>query len=181
MTENWKAVPGHEGRYEVSDQGRVRSVTRAVLNTQKSGAQYAFVAKGKVLAPCINTQRGGYALVVLSSGGVCVSWNVSKLVALAFLGPRPNDLYILHGDGDPLNNSIANLRYGTQKENMADALLHGTVRRGEKHAFAKLSERAVSHIRDTPKGHGTSALAKLYGVSESHISHVKAGRSWRAA
>lgn len=49
------------------------------------------------------------------------------LVALAFLGPRPEGKpHIRHLDGNARNNHVSNLAYGTAAENVADSLQHGT-------------------------------------------------------
>jgi hypothetical protein len=47
-------------------------------------------------------------------------------VALAFLAPQPGTRVVRHLDGDPANNHVSNLAWGTQSENMKDTLQHGT-------------------------------------------------------
>lgn len=51
---------------------------------------------------------------------------ISQLVAESFLGKRPDGLFVLHKDGNPSNNEVANLYYGNQSQNMKDAVRHGT-------------------------------------------------------
>ena len=51
---------------------------------------------------------------------------VHALVAAAFIGPRPDGLLIRHLDGNPRNNRVGNLQYGTGSENQRDAVVHGT-------------------------------------------------------
>ena len=48
------------------------------------------------------------------------------LVLLAFSGPRNDGLQTRHMDGNPANNTLSNLRYGTAKQNIQDQLVHGT-------------------------------------------------------
>jgi hypothetical protein len=51
---------------------------------------------------------------------------VHKLVLLAFVGPNPPKYECLHANGDPADNRLVNLRWGTRSENIQDAVRHGT-------------------------------------------------------
>ena len=56
---------------------------------------------------------------------------VHTLVAQAFIGERPSPEHeVLHNDGDPWNNSVSNLRYGTTRENAQDRERHRRQRLG---------------------------------------------------
>ena len=105
--ETWKAIPGYEGLYEVSDQGRVRSFRR--------------VANGQLLRPGRMPQ--GHLSVALGRGN---SQCVHKLVLLAFVGPAPDKHECCHNNGNPADNRLENLRWGTRSENIKDAVRHGT-------------------------------------------------------
>ncbi|WP_158710499.1 NUMOD4 motif-containing HNH endonuclease [Streptomyces flavochromogenes] len=107
----WLAVPGYENSYEVSSQGQVRSRPRP---TTRGG-----ILKAKV-------GRVGYPRVSLCANGVQRTWLVHQVVAVAFLGPRPAGQEVRHLDGDPLNNAVSNLAYGTRSENAQDKQRHGT-------------------------------------------------------
>ena len=109
MTE-WRDVPGFEGRYQVSDDGRVLSLPRKG-------------ARGRMLK--MAWRKGGYRTVGLSMSGVARTRLVHHLVLLAFVGPKPADAVTRHLDGDPTNNALSNIVYGTHTENMRDALRHG--------------------------------------------------------
>lgn len=124
MTEQWKAVPGYEGWYEVSDHGRVRSLDRWVHQTNQSGP-YRRRLKGQMLRPC---PKSYYPNVLIRGAGKKPrSMRLHVLVLLAFVGPRPEwAVEIRHLDGDPRNNHLENLKYGTQSENALDRVLHGT-------------------------------------------------------
>lgn len=97
-TEEWRSVPGYDRRYQVSSLGRVRSC----LN-----------GKHRVLTPQNNR---GYRTIKLGRGHV--TCYLHKVVALAFLGPKPEGLEIDHIDGDRANNRVDNLRYLTHAQNM---------------------------------------------------------------
>lgn len=109
--ERWLPVPGYEGLYEVSDMGRVRALRRRG-------------SPGGLLAAKPNS--GGYPRVSLWENRRVKYRGVHQLVALAFIGPRPEGQEVRHLDGNPLNSVLANLAYGTPSENVQDCLRHGT-------------------------------------------------------
>ncbi len=111
MTEQWLPIYGHEGRYEVSDDGRVRS-TGAV----RQG--------GRILTPGVNNK--GYLTVSIGSNGNRKTERVHRLVAEAFHaeGQHEGDV-VRHLDGDKSNNSACNLAWGTPSENEMDKVGHG--------------------------------------------------------
>lgn len=119
-TEYWKPVVGYEGLYEVSNQGRARSLARCV-HTKTGVRQW----KGRVLKPRIGS--GGYALVSLYDRERVLHVRVHVLVLETFVGPRPAKNYdCCHNDGNVTNNALNNLRWDTRKENHADLVRHGT-------------------------------------------------------
>lgn len=68
----------------------------------------------------------GYVHVTLSKDGKTARRAVHRLVAEAFLGPRPTKRHqVAHWDGDPGNNKLSNLRWATPVENFGDRLRHG--------------------------------------------------------
>ena len=114
----WLPIPGHEGSYEVSSDGRVRSLDRIV------GAPHGFTRSIKGREMWQATHGKGYKFVHLSPEKR--TDYVHRLVALAFLGPLPEGMVVCHNDGDPTNNRADNLRYATQSENEKDKIRHGT-------------------------------------------------------
>ena len=105
--ENWKPIPGYEGRYEVSDQGNVKSFRRS--------------RDGYILRP--GRMPGGHLSVALGRNN---SQCVHKLVLLTFIGAAPVRHECLHINGIPSDNRLCNLRWGTRSENILDAVRHGT-------------------------------------------------------
>ena len=81
--------------------------------------------KGKTLRPQEDGNRRLF--VTLSKNGKYKPTKVHKLVAAAFIGPRPEGLEINHIDGDHQNNAASNLEYCTQSENMKHAVRLGLV------------------------------------------------------
>lgn len=164
--ENWRDVPGYEGRYQVSDQGRVRSLdcrVRIVIH----GVETTRRSPGKMLKP--GTMGGrGHVSVAIGRGN---SMPVHSLVALAFIGPRPKGADVAHGDGDATNNRVENLRYATRGDNNRDMVFHGRRR---------LSVEQIRRVRaEAHSYHGAGkALAKEFGVSQATISATLTGRSY---
>ena len=117
--ERWLAVPGYEGYYEVSDHGRVRSLDRVVPRGQNQ-----ITVRGTVTVQYPN--RTGHLIANLQRDNVSRSLLVHRLVMLAFGGPPVGDEIVCHNDGNPANNHVSNLRWGTYSSNMYDKRAHGT-------------------------------------------------------
>lgn len=172
--EEWRAVPGGDGVYEVSSLGRVRSVDRIKHQRFRDGVVRGRRLKGRVLRPY--TLPAGYKTVVVFGK----SRLVHNLVLEAFVGPRPGngsfEYHGMHKDGSRDNNRLSNLRWGTVAENHADTVRHGTIVRGERSVHARLTEADVRAIR-TSKERNID-LAAHYGVNPNHIYHIRKGTAW---
>lgn len=168
MTEEWRAVPGHEGVYEVSSFGRVKSLDR-ILVKDHAARGYPRPVKGKLLKP--KATVGGYLFVSLSSAdGVKGNRYVSHLVAEAYIGPRPCGMQVAHNDGVRGNNCEDNLRYATRSENEGDKEIHGTRPRGEAAWNAKLSDADIAKIRELGGSLPQSAIGKMFGIKQPAVS-----------
>lgn len=113
MTEQWKPVVGYEGYYEVSSEGRIRSIATGRNRLT-----------GRMLKT--SSDADGYQVLNLSRDGKQRQHKLHRIVATAFHGQ--SDLFALHGDGNPGNNRASNLRWGTPLENIYDRRRHGTAR-----------------------------------------------------
>lgn len=111
--EIWKDVPGYEGLYEVSNLGRVKSLSRVVL---KKGL-YPFKSKTKILKPTIDSY--GYAKVAFYVDKSKKVFKVHQLVAMAFLNHKPNGhkLVVNHINFIKDDNKLKNIEVITQREN----------------------------------------------------------------
>jgi hypothetical protein len=168
---NWLPIP-EWGRYEVSDEGFVRS--RDMTVNAKGGA--SAVRKGRELS--LIQKTNGYWAVTLTSGTKRSQESVHRLVALVFHGAPPHKgAHVLHSDGDKNNNSANNLRWGTPADNHADTERHGHRLKGERHPQAKLTEEAVRNIRNSDVD--ASVIAAQYDVTREHIWSVRRGRAWQ--
>lgn len=107
---------GHEGNYEVSNAGSVRSLDRLDhKGSRRSGARInAAVAKS------------GHLYATLSRNGHRRKVGVHVLVLEAFVGPRPDGMDGCHWNGDPGDNRLPNLRWDTRSANILDSVRNGS-------------------------------------------------------
>lgn len=116
----WRFIPGFDKDYLVSDQGEVKS------NKSRTNSLRGTIIKQQ-------TDREGRKSLTLWHKGEQHTVGVHRLVALAFLGEPPTGRNLVrHLDGNPSNNASYNLAWGSQKDNMADAIRHGTLRNTKK-------------------------------------------------
>lgn len=170
--EEWRSVPGWEDRYEVSNQGQVRSKDMQVGT--KKPTVFA-TRKGRVLVPL--PKSGRYLCVSLAQKNRREQWFVHDLVLLAFRGPKPKNMEALHADDNKLNNAISNLRYGTKEENENDRQKNDRVRKGEEHGCARLTDADVKAIRASSRP-GVD-IAREFGVGLPHVWAIRARRVWK--
>lgn len=175
LLEEWKAIPGYEGLYEVSNTGKVASIN------------YNGTGERKELKPVKG--HHGYVKVRLYKDGVWESKRLHRVVAVAFV-PNPGGLpEVNHKDEDPANNAADNLewcthkyncRYGTRIERQRKSMTNG-----------KLSKAVIATLPDgTEEEYPSMAEAsRLLGCSQGHISDACRGkletyyhgRRWRYA
>jgi hypothetical protein len=175
LSEEWKAVVGYEGLYEVSSQGSVRSLDRTVLYPNgKPNRNF----KGKLLKQCLNVKQRYYG-VRLSKQGKTKLWLIHQLVAAAFLGNKPADHVICHGPKGHLCNEINNLSYGTFSQNAKDQWRDGTKIYGEKVFNSKLTAKKVLQIKKLRKsGKTLTELSQKFAISPQRICDIMSGRGW---
>ncbi len=180
MIEIWKAVPGYDGMYEVSDAGRVRSLP--------GGKR-----KGIVLRPSIPKDPTKYMHVKLCKDKQTTTYGIHVLVAIAFLPSRDVTTHqVRHFDGNCRNNVSSNLLWGSAQDNADDRERHGTTVRAERHGMfgrdhlkgvahpiAKLNDESVRNIRSlSEQGISQRKIAATYSVSQGTIWQILKGNYW---
>lgn len=171
MSEEWRSVVGWEGRYEVSDYGRIRS--KDMICGARSQGQALRRGRTLVQVP----KQGRYLAVTFADGTRRVQRMVHDVVAAAFLGPKPRGCLTLHGDDDKGNNAVANLRYGTHKENEEDKLRNGNRCLGERHPQATVTEITVRAIRAATGS--AKEIAARFDTTTAIVHQIRSGRTWR--
>ncbi|KKM77446.1 hypothetical protein LCGC14_1369950 [marine sediment metagenome] len=158
MLLEWRPIPDAP-MYEASNMGSVRRDGRCLL-LQRTG--------------------NGYLKVSLSVHGKALNRKVHRLVLETFIGPRPDGMVCRHANGSRLDNRLVNLSWGTQKQNMADAIRHGTTNRGGPNRAAKLTADDVVAIRRRyVSTYDTCVkIVEDYPVNASAIEDAVSGRNW---
>lgn len=117
--EIWKPVPGWEEAYEVSNHGRVRSVTRKVWNGKTMATRPGRILKG-------GKKPAGYPYIHFSHDLKQERRYVHELVLTTFVGERPSPAHVArHLNDIPSDNRLENLRWGTESDNMFDQSRNG--------------------------------------------------------
>lgn len=119
MTE-WRDIPGFEAYYAASVDGQILSHARTV----ERGGGILQRRRARILDGA--RAPGGYRRMTLYVPGQPRGmWFAHELVMLAFAGPKPDGQEVRHLNGDPQDNRLANLAYGTRQENADDKVRHG--------------------------------------------------------
>jgi len=161
--EEWLPIKFFEDRYLISDSGRVKCIFGVKAGTIKSPSYHA----------------AGYPLYSLYRNGKATSFPAHKLVALHFIGDRPDGMFICHKDGNPLNNHVSNLTFASPKKNQEDRKRHGTYEHGSLVYQSKLDEeKARQAILMYSEGKSQSEIAALFKVHKSTIGHLLSGKNW---
>ena len=153
--EEFKQIPNCP-LYDISNLGNVRS------------RRYS---KPRILKPRPHVQ--GYALVrVYDENGAWFDRTIHSLVAEAFLGVCPDGMCVRHLDGDPSNNALSNLAYGTLSDNQQDRIAHGTY-------GMKLNVRKVKVIRGLHKcGFKIKRIAEIFGINRLNVRRILRYQAW---
>ena len=136
------------------------------------------------------TSRLGYKKVSLYNNNQCVSKFTHIIVLESFLHERPLKMQCRHLDGNPSNNELKNLKWGTLSENQMDRVAHNTDNRGSKHGMSKLKIKDVLKIRALAKkynknvrkcdlGAGYKKIAKIFKISPSTVGSIVRKEIWK--
>jgi len=175
----WRDVPGWEGRYQVSDDGRCRSLDRVVIALNPKGVLAPRRYRGTELRG--GRIKNGYIMFCLIENCAKEHRYAHDLVLTAFVGPRPDGCESCHNNGIRSDNRLENLRWDTRAANSADRRKHGTEAplKGEACSSAKLTDDAVRDIRENYQKGEWSEAARSLGVSPTTVRAAALGIQWR--
>ena len=166
LAEEWKYINGYEGKYEVSNTGRVRSC---------SGRNAGLIHSGAICSK-------GYKRVCLYKDGKQRIFRVHRLVAKAFIENSDNLPQVNHKDCDKLNNHIDNLEWCDNQYNHNHKMKNGlnVTLKGSRHGMAKINEddvREIKHLLSV--GYSHNEISNLMGVNTGTVSMIKNGKQWK--
>jgi hypothetical protein len=177
--EIWRDVIGFERRYQISNFGNVKTLTREVKEKYRS-----YIRRGKILNK-YHDNKGYYKVKLYNGDASFVSYPVHRLVAIHFI-PNPNNYpQINHIDGHPGNNYEKNLEWCTNSQNTTHAYRTGLKNpdnyKGESCAFSKLTESQVLAIRQEYKLYKPfqRELAKKYNTAITNINMIINRKTWQ--
>lgn len=168
--ERWMPVAGFEGYYEVSDRGRVRSLSRRFSRVER------------VMVPFV--RKDGYKLVQLRKDGRREGKLVHRLVAEAFI-PNPDMLPVVnHKNENPSDNRVENLEWCDQKYNAN----YGTAQSRKAEKVSKRVSAKDEDGRILATFRSQSVAESMTGISQNAISmcvhglqKTAGGYSWERA
>lgn len=176
MDEIWQDIPSYSGMYQASTHGRIRSVDRTVVREHRHGGRAKWHYKGRILRA--RPKESGHLNVSL---GAHNTKKVHRLVLETFVGACPEGMECLHIDGNPANNRVENLRWGTRFENKADERKHARLygrRQGSTWLTVDMI-RAIKRDLAQPDCPSQKVLAKKYGVHWNTINNINRGYTHR--
>lgn len=168
MEEIWKDVPDFSG-YQVSNLGRVKTLTRKVWNP--ANGSYSLIKGGIMKEDCVGKV---YAQINLRKNGKYKKFLLHRLVAWVFI-PNPDNLpEVNHKNCNKRDNRSDNLEWATRLTNAQHANRngrYGNMPRGERRVNHILTVDAVRHIRE--KSMRNSEYCKLYGVKPPTVTMIQ--------
>ena len=110
--EIWRDIPNYEGYYQVSNLGRVKSLSRKTNN--RNGG---YTTKERILKAGLTS--GGYLVTSLFKEGKGRTFNVHQLVAMAFLNHIPcgHKIVVDHINNIKTDNRVENFQLTTHRHN----------------------------------------------------------------
>ncbi len=132
--------------------------------------------RGKFLSLCPDTN--GYPVVLLYHRGRRIMKRVHRLVLETYIGDCPKGMETRHLDGNPQNNNLENLQWGTHRDNENDRIEHNR-RNYKTNGRAKLCLADIPEIKKMYfEGRFQKEIARIFGVGQAVISRVIRGQSW---
>lgn len=152
MQEEWKNINGYEGRYLISNTGKIISFLRGNVKPIKTGFT-----------------KYGYEKVNLHNEGRKKTLLIHRLVALHFVPTVGGKDYVNHIDGVKSNNTVSNLEWVTVSENNKHALENGlkVMPRWDE----ARREKYNSHVSDNG---AMNKVAVIDSITKKKYSSIKA-------
>ena len=164
--EMWKEIDYFDSKYRISNFGRIFSLNY-----------------NKIMTPKVN--HAGYNEITVRENGYQKSRLVHILIVKSFIQKDWNkNLVVNHKDGNKLNNCVSNLEIVSRSYNSKHAFLMGlhTPLKGEDVSNSKLKQDEIIKIREIYKkgDHTHKQIGELFNVTQSNITRILNGDTWRS-
>ena len=161
-SEEWKDIAGYDGKYQISNFGRVKSFCKRGISICK---------------PFFNK---GYLRTTLFKDNKAKKILIHRLVAEIFIPNTDTKPQVNHIDGCKLNNHVSNLEWVTRQENAQHSVKMGLQKiiQGEDKIDAKLTNTQAEYIRENPECLSQRKLAELFGVTRQTIGNIQSGKRY---
>lgn len=176
MEEIWKDIPGYERIYQVSNLGNIKRLV----------GYKCLIERILKSASC---NKYGHQFVCLYKNNIRKEYLVHRLILETFIGPCLLGMECRHLDGNPRNNRLANLCWGTKSENIQDRIIHGTessgsrkgINRGISNGMSTLNNWIIRIVKQLLKQKflQQKEIAKIFRISDSVVSNIKYGKIWK--
>lgn len=178
MNEIWVDISGYEGHYQISNIGRVKSLSRMIISPNGRGTRFMHELILK-----IPVDKGGYLRAPLTVNNVQKYFSIHRLVAQSFI-PNLNNLpEVNHKNGIKSDNRIENLEWCDRSFNKRHSyrVLQEMPRCGLKNGMTKITESIIIEIR---KNHSHSSatyneIGAMYNISGTHVWRILKYKTWQ--
>jgi HNH endonuclease len=167
---SYRPIPGFPG-YQVGDDGSIWGKRLSRFRIRKNWRK---------MSP--SPDKDGYLKLILCRDDRTKRYvRLHDIILEVFVGPCPAGMVGAHENGVRNDCRLSNLRWDTQKNNIADKWKHGTYQIGEKASNARLTAEQVREIRRRWAAGGITqvALGKEYGVANVTICAIVTRRIWK--
>lgn len=173
VNEEWRPVVGFEGKFEVSNHGRVKALPWELRHWCGK-----MIPQPEKLVALVK-HSGGYRIVSLRQG--TKKAYVHRLVMEAFVGPPGERQDVNHIDGNKANNRLDNLEYCDRLHNVRHAIATGLQdNAGEGNGMHRYTtEQVIAAHRRVEQGASQKQAAAETGVSVGMVSQIVKGKRWR--
>lgn len=167
LKEIWKDVKGFESYYQISNYGKVKSLSR-ICRANTCGIRNI---KEKILSMC--QSKNGYYTVILCKNGKHKSVSIHRLVAETFIPNPENKKEVNHKDENKLNNYVGNLEWCDRVYN---ANFGTGVERCAKQKFKPVAMIELETNKVLKTFISQKEASKIMKISNKNISSVCRGK-----
>jgi len=175
--EEWKAIIGYEGYYEVSNFGRIKSLARSWVTGERFGVR---TKEDTIAKP--GSDVGGYLKYTFCVDKIKTYWSGHVLVAKYFCDNPDNYSIVNHLNSIRNDNFFKNLEWTTYSGNAIHGFKHGFRKgqKGEDNPQTKLTKEVVMEIKKLweEKSLSQAAIGMRFNIRQSQVSRIVTGARW---